>query len=162
MSPVLAGRFLTTGLPGKPMCISYGRLTPKNYLQPSEFTLCPSAQLYWQGEVCKALCASAKLVYCYTGCLLQGFELILDEWIPVFPVLFVMILQMYHTELHFLFERLEWLAAPPLEIMAETCSSSPLSSLGTCHGFTPTEWGRTHLWPWLCSPGQQSCPWRFG
>ena len=44
----------------------------------------------------------------------------------------------------------------------ETCSSSPLSSLGACHRFTPTEWGWTHLWPWLCSPGQWSCPWRFG
>jgi len=57
----------------------------------------------------------------------------------MFPMLFAVILQMHHKELHFLSERLEWLAAPPLETIAETCSSSPLSSLGACHGFTPTD-----------------------
>lgn len=57
----------------------------------------------------------------------------------MFPVLFTVILQMHHKEWHFLSERLEWLAAPPLETMAETSNSSPLSSLGACHGFTPTD-----------------------
>ena len=37
VSPALVGRFLTTGLLGKPMWISCGRLTLKNYLQPPEF-----------------------------------------------------------------------------------------------------------------------------
>lgn len=35
----------------------------------------------------------------------------------MFPVLFAVNLQMHHKELHFLSERLEWLAAPPLETM---------------------------------------------